>query len=142
LGGLPRPPKHRDGFGPVFAVDSLEGVAQFWEVDMATLSTMANSTPKQIRKVRKPVFGVLSVLAPFIGVLAVDLLVNYVSDTRSYARTHLVVYVLFGTPVCGLGFAVTTWVRRERYWLFPYLGIVLNVAYVFYIAQFLPGTNC
>jgi len=81
-------------------------------------------------------------VTPFIGGFMVNLLVHFVSDTQSYARTHLVVYILFGTPVCGVAFAITTWLRRERFRLLPYLGLILNGAYVVYIAQSLPGTNC
>jgi hypothetical protein len=103
---------------------------------------MTSDTPKHTGRFHKPIYGALSVMAPFMGGFLVDMLVRFVSDTQSYARTHLVVYILFGTPVCGIVFAITTWLRRERYRLLPYVGIVLNIAYVFYIAQFLPGTNC
>ena len=103
---------------------------------------MTNDTPKQIKRTQKPIFGMLSVAAPFVGNFAVNLLISAIRDTQSYARTHLVVFILFGTPVCGVVLAMTAWMRGERYRFLPYVGWIVNVGDVFYIAQFLPGSNC
>ena len=84
----------------------------------------------------------LSVAAPFIGNFTVNLLVSSINDTQSYARTHLDIFILFGTPVFGVALAITAWIRGERYRLLPYVGWMVNIADVFYIAQFLPGSNC
>jgi len=97
------------------------------------------STESKVAIKRRPVFGILSIVTALIGGLVVNLLMWLVTDTNSYVRTHLVIYIALLTPICGVAFAIVTWIRGEPYRPLPIIGLLANVGYVVHFAQYLPG---
>jgi hypothetical protein len=68
-----------------------------------------------------PWFGVLSVTAPFI----------------SLPLSIVVFLPLLGlTPIVGVGCAVAAWIRHEKQWALPWIGLLLNLALLFFLFRY------
>ena len=74
---------------------------------------------------RDPWFGMLSVMAPFIGWF---LGLTFLSLLSFWDLSFLSLYILPLTPICGIGFAVAAWKRHEKHWALPWIGLLLNLA--------------
>jgi hypothetical protein len=72
---------------------------------------------------RSPVFGKLSLAAPFIGGILIFILLK-LPDMGFI----LGLYMIPLTPICGVGFAVAGCVRREQHWFLPWIGLLFNLA--------------
>jgi hypothetical protein len=82
---------------------------------------------------RTPIFGGLSIAAPVV--LCLMIFSQYVFD--SFDLTMLCT-VLWPVPmVCGFIFMVVAFIRRERYWAFPFVGLAINLAGIFYLSTHL-----
>jgi hypothetical protein len=83
---------------------------------------------------RVPIFGILSICAPFIGAL-----LFYVTVWILAASLEIPFAFAFGlllipiTPLCGVGFAITAWIRGERYRVLPWLGLLINLALISWV---------
>jgi hypothetical protein len=116
--------------------DNPEEVVNCQECGTEFLQPRETPPPKKPH-VRKPVLGVLSLAMPFIGVLLVGVL----------AKLHLdraILQAFEGSLVCGTLFAVAAFTRGERYRVLRWLGLLLNLAIIFFVmalAQSI-GRNC
>jgi len=72
---------------------------------------------------RDPWFGMLSVMAPFIGWF---LSLAFFSLRSVLDLTFLNLYVFPLTLICGIGFAVAAWKRHEKHWALLWIGLILN----------------
>lgn len=74
---------------------------------------------------RLPIFGILSILAPIIGVVCL-LSVHDHDGTMDYmANGNKRLNILMVTPIVGVAFVVGAWIRRERYWALGLVGLSL-----------------
>ena len=83
-------------------------------------------TPAYSETRRAPTCGILSIAAPFIGAFLFWVLMWVFTDFSLSFVLGLSLIPL--SPMCGVGFAVAAWIRRERCWLFPWIGLFINLA--------------
>ena len=82
---------------------------------------------------RAPIFGSLSIVAPVV--LCLMILSQYVFD--SFDLTMLCTLLWPVPMVCGFVFMVVAFIRRERYWAFPIVGLAVNLAGILYLSTHL-----
>ena len=77
---------------------------------------------------------VLSICAPFIGAL-----LFYITEWILAASFEIPFAFELGlllipiTPICGVGFAIAARIRRERFRVLPWLGLLINLALICYV---------
>jgi len=76
---------------------------------------------------RLPIFGILSILAPIIGVICL-LSVHDHDGTMDYMTNgNKRLDILMATPLIGVAFAIGVWIRRERCWALGLIGLSLDL---------------
>jgi hypothetical protein len=99
---------------------------------------------------RRPVFGILSAVAPvlgiivyFVGVNALRFVGGPLRHDHGAAVFHELVFDILPTvaPICGILFAIIAGVRKEPYPALRWIGFLLNLAimlFLFVILGFAP----
>jgi hypothetical protein len=88
-------------------------------------------TTQVATRARRPaICGTLSITAPFIGAILCYVLI-WVSPTGFVLGLLLIPLSL----ICGVVFAVSAWIRRERYWLLPSIGLPMNLALTLWVVS-------
>jgi hypothetical protein len=83
---------------------------------------------------RPPRFGTLSVAAPFIGAFLSYVLLSLSASSEDSPVAFLLGLLLFPLSLLsGVAFAASAWIRRERFWLLPSIGLLINLALVLWI---------
>jgi hypothetical protein len=80
---------------------------------------------------RPSTFGALSIAAPFIGGVLVYLLIFHSDQIVPAYILGLLLVPL--SPICGVIFAVVAWIRREPSWIFPWIGLLLNLGVLLFL---------
>lgn len=73
-----------------------------------------------------PVFGIISVTAPFIGMALIYVLLRWLGATEFGFFSALLLIPL--SPLCGIAFALGARKRGEPYKALPLIGLLLNLA--------------
>lgn len=85
----------------------------------------------QQTKTMPPTFGLLSVFAPVIGAFLFYFTELILCDFIPFAFLLLILIVPM-TPLCGIGFAIMSWLRHERYFVLAYIGLILNLVFGYF----------
>ena len=80
-----------------------------------------------------PTFGALSVAVPFIGVFLFLLLASLFSTVAFAFIVAILIIPL--SPICGVVFAVVAWKRGERYWALRWIGLLINLAAIYFLIK-------
>ena len=83
--------------------------------------------PKPASK-RSPIFGILSILAPFIGGLCLLCVRDHAGTMDYMENANKRWVVLMGTPIVGIVSVVAAWIRHERYLALRFIGLLFVVA--------------
>ena len=96
---------------------------------MTTGSKTANKRP--------PVFGILSILSPVIGGLLLGAFL--LADAYIFNTGMITVFAcLFIVPIVqtsGIILSIIAFIRRERHWLLPLIGLLMNAVVLIWFAE-------
>lgn len=96
---------------------------------------------------RSPVFGLLSILAPFVGGLLLLAVQDHAGTMDYMENANKRWDILIGTPIIGTALVVTAWIRHEQYLTLRFVGLffVLVMALILLVLFALVsglGSNC
>ena len=78
---------------------------------------------------RSPVFTVLSVLAPFIGLACLLAVRDHVGTMDYMPNANKRLAIMTATPLAGFALVVVAWMRGERYQALRYVGLFLGLVF-------------
>ena len=113
--------------------------------DQTRFEQPVEATPAEKANESAPIFGTLSIVAPFVSGLLI-LIMTCTELAAIFLFIPIAGLLVFFPPVFGFIFAVVAWQRRERNPVLWWIGLVLNsgliILFLILIAQPQSHSSC